>query len=156
MKSPLKSIVVYDLETGGLSELVNSITELAFVSIDLETLEIHEKKSILVKPYIDFSDIYEMGARHTVRNYIYKKLSVLDDETKRSTLLYKGKQLAVNETKELEEDLELYLKNNEKLFKKTKLIIELPTILELLKDLDTHHITKMMFNNAYNPEEVIH
>lgn len=51
MKSPIRKIIVYDLETGGLSSKLHALTEIALVAINTETLEIVEEWSSLIKPY---------------------------------------------------------------------------------------------------------
>ena len=57
MKSPYQRVAVYDLETGGLKSGVSSIAEIAIVVIDLESLEIIDTFSTLIKPYFDLSPL---------------------------------------------------------------------------------------------------
>ena len=59
MQSPLKTILVYDLETGGFSEIYNPITEFAGVVISTETLEIIEEFSVMFRPRLDLRHIEE-------------------------------------------------------------------------------------------------
>lgn len=46
-----KRIVVFDLETGGLTAKKHGVTEIAMVAVDAETLEIVGEYSCLIKPY---------------------------------------------------------------------------------------------------------
>ena len=59
MESKYKRVVVYDIETGGLSSKYNSLTEIAMVAVDLESLEIIEEMSVVFEPHIDLSWIGE-------------------------------------------------------------------------------------------------
>lgn len=49
--SYFKRIVVFDVETGGLSSEKHGVTEIALVAIDVEKLEIVGEYSSLIKPY---------------------------------------------------------------------------------------------------------
>lgn len=51
MISPIKSIVVFDLETSGLSSDKNQILEIACCPIDLELNNLKEYESGIIKPY---------------------------------------------------------------------------------------------------------
>ena len=57
MKSTLKTVVVYDLETGGLSSKYNSITEIAMVAVSLQDLTIVDKMSVMIRPRINLSNM---------------------------------------------------------------------------------------------------
>ena len=57
MQSTFKRIIVYDLETGGKNHNQNSITEIAMVAIDVPTLEVVDKMSVVLKPRMDLSYI---------------------------------------------------------------------------------------------------
>jgi len=151
MKSPLKSCVVYDLETGGLKKEVNSVTEVAMVSVDLETLEIHEKESFLIKPYVDLTEFYNITVRAMVRNFIFKNLSAQDPETKIKTIRYNKENLKVNELENLEKDLTEFLESIKEIAAQKRCIFKLPEIMEMLKDTAHSPIIKLILNNAYNP-----
>lgn len=61
MKSPIRTAFVYDLETGGLKHDKHAITEIAIVVVDMESLQIVEEYSNLIKPYDEELD-YEAEA----------------------------------------------------------------------------------------------
>lgn len=103
MQSPLKKIIVYDLETGGLNKDHNSITEIAMVAIDLQDLSIIDEMSVMLKPRIDLNNsrIFEKPAKGEELDFnqiykdeakdLYKRLGEKDSDTEIKTLMY-GKE----------------------------------------------------------------
>ena len=93
MKSNLKKIIVFDLETGGLKSEINQITEFAGVVIDLETLEIVDEMSIMLEPKVFLSKMfdYDMDIMQEAR-LLFKELSVKDADTNKKTL-YVGEDM---------------------------------------------------------------
>ena len=79
MQSPYKRIVVYDLETGGLSFKWNSITEIAMVAIDLETLAIIDEMSVMLLPRLDLST-RQLDPLKEAKD-LFKSLKVKDPES---------------------------------------------------------------------------
>lgn len=147
MQSPLKKIIVYDLETGGLLSEYNSITEIAMVAVDLETLQKIDKFSIMLKPRI--------------------KLNMDDDSTKESKDLYKrlGSKNVDSGIKTLTlGSEEITLKNIDVLavcvedFRKMcsekypKGVLNDIDILNEIKNGDFKDIVKLYLSNSYNKE----
>ena len=64
MKSSIRKVAVYDLETGGLKLDLHPITEIAIVIVDMEELEIVDEYSSMIKPYDD-SLVYSEEALNT-------------------------------------------------------------------------------------------
>lgn len=144
MQSPYKRIVVYDLETGGLNENINSITEIALVAIDLETLEIVDKTSVLIKPRIDLSFMssdYKLEAKN-----LYKQLAVKNEDLGIKTMLFKDENITLKNLDLLIDPIKEFHKFISKNFKSG--IIQTNDIKDIL-DFD---IGELYVNNAYNPQ----
>lgn len=64
MRTPFEVMIVYDLETGGLKVKENPVSEVAMVAVDMQTLEIIDEMTFLIKPYdktlIYTDDAYEV------------------------------------------------------------------------------------------------
>lgn len=149
MQSPYKRILVYDLETGGLKYKTNSITEIAIVAIDLETLEIVDEWSSLILPRIDLG--YMIGQEAIkVAKAIYKDTAVKDEDSGIKILKFKDHNITLKNMIPLEEAIEEfaeYINDNYPSF-----VLELEDILKLEADPDLADIMKVVFDYAYNPE----
>lgn len=153
MQSPYKRILVYDLETGGLFSKFNSITEMAIVAIDLETLEIVEEFSVMLEP--------RMNLRHRElepikeAKTIFKNIASKDSETNIKSLNFKDKMITLKSLETLEEEIkEMY----EFLHgRKGGDIITYADYL-ILKETKLKDIIEVYFNHTYNPQalEVTH
>lgn len=146
MISPLKYIIVYDYETGGLDSEINPPTEVAMVVIDLSNLEVIEEYSQMFKPRLDLSFIQERADKEAKR--IFTALSYKEDDSNLKRLEYKGELLTPRTVNLMVEDIENF---RAFLVERDNFIIEYEEYLELL---ETEHapIAKMFFNLCYNPE----
>ena len=106
MQSPYKKVIVYDLETGGLDYKVNSITEIAMVVIDLETLKVEDTFTTMIKPNFDLE--FRHGDSLKEARAIFKLVSSKDEETKIPHLRYKGKTLTIKDLDSLSNDISLF------------------------------------------------
>ncbi len=144
MKSPYKTAIVFDTETGGLKSSFNSLTELAFVAVDMETLEEIDEFEVMILPYLDLSTIEEDNLKEA--KSLYKYLSVKDETTGKKMLTYKGELLGIKDLEPLSKEIELF----RALYLKDKTIIDYPELVEieatLLKDL-----ALLFFDKCYNP-----
>ena len=145
MKSPYVRSICYDLETGGLKSSFNSITEAAFVSIDLETLEEIDEMSVMITPYLDLSSIEEDSLKEAKE--LYKYLSTKDPDTGKKVLIYKGVKLDIKTLHALSEEIEEF---KDKYLKK-KSIIDYDELLEI-ENTKFKDLVKLFFNKCYNPE----
>ena len=152
MRSPFKTIIVYDLETGGLKSTVNSITEIACVAVNMETLEIVDEFSAMIKPYMDLSYIDAQSMKQA--KAIFVNIATPDPETKIKTMQYKGKGITLKTLEEFASDLDIFNKNY--------IDIEGPIIsyedyLKLEKS-EFADVAKAYFDNTYNPQalEITH
>ena len=93
MKSPYTKAIVFDTETGGLKKDFNSLTELAFVAIDMETLEAVDEMEVMILPYLDLSTMQEDSLKEAKE--IYKYLSIKDETTGKKVLTYKNEKLGI-------------------------------------------------------------
>lgn len=161
MQSPLKKILVFDFETGGLDYKTNPITEMAIVAIDVETLKIEEEFSIVFKPQFDLTHKLEESKKEAKR--LFNNLATTSGDTKIKSLKYRGKEITLKSLDALVEDIEKFdefLEERRASRKKMKLAentINWEEYQELLKS--THsHIVEVYFNSAYNPQalEVTH
>lgn len=146
MQSPYKKVLVYDLETGGFDEKVNSITEIAIVVVDLETLEIEEEFSVMFKPRIDLGAREIESIKEAKR--IWKLLAEKDQETKIKTMKYKGKELTLAESGEMISDIELlydWIEVNDE-------VLELEDIEKLLQHEDLKEIVEVYYKVCYHPQ----
>lgn len=151
MQSPLKRVIVYDLETGGLSEKYNSITEMAGVVVDLESLEIIEEFSVMFLPRMDLSIFEEEPSKEA--KSLFNSISKKDLDTGVKTLMYKGINITLKTLSSLTEDVEQF---REYLNKKGNIItydeyLQLQT--GIFKD-----ISKAYLDRCYNSEalEITH
>lgn len=155
MDSPLRRILVFDLETGGLSNKVNSITEFAGVVIDTENLEIIEEFSVVFRPYIDLRCNLEEPIKDAKR--LFNELANPGEEGKVKSLLYKNKEITLKSLNILAEDIEhfnIYLENREVEKKKLKESGRRFTYEEYLELLESEYkdIATIYFNSCYNPQ----
>lgn len=93
MQSPLKKIIVYDLETGGLSCKFNSITEIAMVAIDLETLKKVDEFSVMLKPRLDVRNMEDEDIAEA--KALYKRLGTKDDDSGIKVLMYGDEKITL-------------------------------------------------------------
>lgn len=155
MDSPLRRILVFDLETGGLSNKVNPITEMAGVVIDTETLSIIEEFSVLLRPYMDLRCNLEEPIKDAKR--LFNELAIPGEEGRVKSLLYKGKEITLKTLGVIAEDIEIfntYLGNREIEKRKLKQSGRMFTYEEYLELLDSEYkdIATVYFNSCYNPE----
>lgn len=152
MQSPYKRIVVYDLETGGLSFKWNSITEIAMVAIDLETLAIIDEMSVMLLPRLDLST-RQLDPLKEAKD-LFKSLKVKDPESNLNILQYKDHQITLKNLEPLVEDIKIF---NEFLETNGD-IVEYETILELEKQEKFKDILSIFINKCYHPQalEVTH
>ena len=149
MKSPYNKIMVFDLETGGFYSKYNSITEIAMVAVDLESLEIVDELSIMLRPYLNLRNreidpIKEAKA-------IFKSIATKDEETNIKTLHYKGQSITLKNLAILEEDIANFFIIYEN--RKTKSpIIMYDEFLELQKNEEIRDILNVYFDYCYNPQ----
>lgn len=152
MQSPYKRIVVYDLETGGFSCKHNSITEIAMVAIDLETLDIIEETSIMFRPQLDLSSRLEEPLKQA--QDFFKLLKIKDEDSKVNILHYKNHQITLKSLEPLIEDIELFYE----FLEGHGDIVTWEDLQELYKDEKLKPIAKLFFDWCYNPQalEVTH
>ena len=146
MKSPYRYIMVYDLETGGFHSQFNSITEAAFVVIDLENLEIVDELSVMMLPYLDLSNRNADDPIAEAKE-IYKQISEKDEETGKKVLNYKGEKLNLRNLDNLVNDIEDF--ESEILMSLTSEIIDWPELKPLLESAKYGDITKLFFDKTY-------
>ena len=154
MQSPLKTILVYDLETGGFSEIYNPITEFAGVVISTETLEIIEEFSVMFRPRLDLRHIEEEANKEAKK--LFKALATKNEESNINSLYYKGKNITLKSLETLETDIENFKRLIESRGKNGHVI----TYEDYLKILETEYsdIAKIYFDFSYSPQalEVTH
>ena len=147
MQSPLKKIVVYDLETGGLSSKYNSITEIAMVAIDLEKLTIIDEMSVMIKPRIYLSNIEEDSLQEA--KSLYKRLSTKDENTGIKTLIYKDEKITLKNLEPLVMAIDLFKEKINSDYKSK--VLEMEDI-DYLMGSELSDIMSIYFDNAYNPQ----
>lgn len=152
MQSPYKKILVYDLETGGLSSKYNSITEFAGVVVDLDSLEIVDEFSVMMKPRLDLTNKDREPLKEA--KSLFKMLKIKDPETGLNILHYNGQQITLKNLEPLSDDIEemyVYLEEFGD-------IIEYDKLIEMEAREDLGAITKLYFDKCYNPQalEVTH
>lgn len=147
MQSPLKKIIVYDLETGGLSCKFNSITEIAMVAIELETLKKIDEISVMLKPRLDVrgmegDDIKEAKA-------LYKRLGTKDEASGIKVLMYGNEKITLKNIDPLVEGVSSFRKIVEEEF--CGGIIDFNSIKE---GLDGEHkdIFQIYVDSSYTPQ----
>lgn len=145
MKSKYRTAIVYDLETGGLSYNVNSITEAAFVAVDLETLEIVEEMSVMFEPRVDLRWISNPTKDAKA---IYKNIGEKDDDTGIKTLKFKEHKITLKNIEPLVEALNEFYVMIEKYYP-NKILTK--GILEDFRDSNHKDIVEIIFNNCYTP-----
>ena len=106
MDTPLRRILVFDLETGGLSNKTNPITEMAGVVIDTETLNIVEDFSVMFLPYMDLRNNLEESSKEAKR--LFTELATPGSEGQVKSLLYAGKEITLKTLKILSDDIEIF------------------------------------------------
>jgi DNA polymerase III alpha subunit (gram-positive type) len=152
MQSPLKRIVVFDFETGGLNVKYNPVTEMAGVVLDLKTLEIIEKFSVMFLPRMDLSTFEESYSKEA--KLVFNDLGTKDAETNIKSLNYKGSKITLKTLDLLSKDIEEF--RNE-LILRGSFIIEYKDYLDYqstkFKDISTVYL-----NRCYNPQalEITH
>jgi DNA polymerase III alpha subunit (gram-positive type) len=146
MQSPYKKVIVYDLETGGLDYKVNSITEIAMVVIDLETLKVEDTFTTMIKPNFDLE--FRHGDSLKEARAIFKLVSSKDEETKIPHLRYKGKTLTIKDLDSLSNDISLF---DEKL-NIVGTTFDYNQILKMEASDKFGDIAKMYFDKTYNPQ----
>jgi len=144
MKSPYQKTIVYDTETGGLKSSFNSLTELAFVAVDMETLESVDEMSVMLLPYLDLSTMDEDNLKEAKE--LYKYLSTKDADTGKKVLMYKGEKLNIKELHTLSEEIEVFKKK----YLKTKSIIDYTELLEI-ENTRFKDLVALLFDKCYNP-----
>ena len=145
MKSPYQKTIVYDTETGGLKSSFNSLTELAFVVVDMETLSQIDEMDVMIVPYLDLSTIDEDSLKEAKE--LYKYLSTKDIDTGKKVLKYKGSKLNIKELHSLSEEISDFKKK----YLKTKSIIDYDELLEIEQG-EFKDLISLFFNKCYNPE----
>ena len=144
MKSPYQRTIVFDTETGGLRNSFNSLTELAFVSVDMETLQTIDELEVMILPYLDLGSMEEESLKEA--KAIYKYLSTKDEDTGKKVLNYKGEKLGIKQLLPLSQEIEEF----KRLYLVDKTIIDYDELLTIensrFKDLIT-----LLFDKCYNP-----
>ena len=146
MQSPYKKAIVYDLETGGLNSKTNAVTEIAMVVVDLETLQIEETFSTIIKPMLDLEEIESESIKEA--KAIFKAVSVKDPETKVPSLQYKGKRLTARDLDIVAQDIE----NFELLIERKGTQYNYEQMLALEGSEKYGDIAKLYFDKTYNPQ----
>jgi len=145
MESKYKRVVVYDIETGGLSSKYNSLTEIAMVAVDLESLEIIEEMSVVFEPHIDLSWI---GEPIKDAKILYKNLGVKDSESNIKTLQFKEHRITLKNIDPLVEavsEFYIYIKGRYSFTRSD---------IEELENSEWKDIVTIFYNNAYNPQSL--
>lgn len=146
MKSKYQKAIVYDLETGGLSTVYNSITEIAMVAVDLESLEIVEEFSVMFKPRINLNWI---STPIKDAKAIYKNTGIKDEESGIKTLQFKEHKITLKNIEPLVEAITQFYELIEKEYPSK--ILTFDDIVELEGSV-WKDITQVFFNNCYNPQ----
>lgn len=147
MQSPYKTMVVYDLETGGFNYKHNSITEIAMVAIDMENLEIIDEFSAMIEPTLDFSE-RELDPLKEAKS-IFKAIAEKDEDTGIKTLVFDNQKFTLRDLSYVSDCISLFwkriLENSEKnIFS-----------LKELKDLCTEELSEVLelyYKYKYNPQ----
>ena len=145
MKSSYKKAIVYDLETGGLKKEYCSVTEIAAVAVDLETLEIIDETEMIIKPYLDLRVVPENALK--AAKVLYKEVSEKEPESGKNLLAFKGELLSINNLNDVVDDVVLFWERVKKL--KIK-FLEGGQLEEFLTSSDLGDITNLYFELAYN------
>lgn len=146
MRSKYNRAIVYDLETGGLSTKYNSITEAAFVAVDLETLEIIEERQIVFQPHIDLNWI---SSPLKDAKTIYKNIGVKDLETNIKTLKFKEHNITLKNIDPLAEEIESFYNMIDSRYPNKFLSMD---DIKDLENSEWRDIIGIFFDNCYNPQ----
>ena len=144
MKSAYQKAIVYDSETGGLKKEFNSLTELAFVAIDMETLEAVDEMEVMILPYLDLSTMEEDPLKEA--KTLHKYLSVKDETTGKKLLTYGNGKLSIRDLESLSHDIELF----KKLYLVDRTIIDYPLLVSI-EETDLKPLALLLFDKCYNP-----
>ena len=152
MISPFKKIIVYDLETGGLKNKYNSITEFAGVVINLENLEIVEEFSVMMKPQLNLVNREEDPLKEA--KVLFNELKVKDPETGVNVLQYNIHQITLKNLDPLVEDIDLLYD----FLEKHGDTITYEDLIKFEQREDIGEIVKLYFHKCYHPQalEVTH
>ncbi len=146
MQSPYKKIIVYDYETGGFSPIINGLTEFAMVVIDLESLEIIDQVTALIKPRLDLRHLKGLEPRRILKD-IYKAIGHKDADSGIKVIDYKGHKVTLKNLEQATDDMEdflFYLEDEAPNF-----IIEHNQLLVFEADEDVCDIVKLLFDYTY-------
>lgn len=152
MQSPLRTVIVYDLETGGLDFEINPITELAMVAVNLDTLEIIDELSVMLLPRMDLKEHFEEPLKEA--KAIFNDVATKDETTGIKTLIYKGQSITPKNIDSLSNDIEKF---REYLNAKQDCVIDHNQYITL-QDTEYSEISTLYLNRAYNKQalEVTH
>ena len=156
MQSPLKTIIVYDLETGGLLKEYNTITEIAMVAVDLETLSIKDEMSVMIKPRIDlrnsllFTEKVPLGDTFKDEaKELYKRLGEKDLDTGIKTLPYGKEKITLKNLVPLIDGIKLF---HEKISSEYRSGILTLDDINTFQNGDLKDIFEIYYSNAYNEQ----
>lgn len=159
MQSPLKRIVVFDLETGGFDYKYNPITEMAAVVLCTETLEIVEEFSIVFLPRLDLRHIGEDSMKEAKK--LFAALSKKDEQTNIKSLHYKEDVTITPKTisllcEDIDKFKNMIIERVDRM-QESGYILSYDAFLELLEG-DLREVAKLYFDHSYNPQalEVTH
>ena len=144
MKSPYQRTIVFDTETGGLRNSFNSLTELAFVSVDMETLQTIDELEVMILPYLDLGSMEHDNLKEA--KAIYKYLSTKDEDTGKKVLNYKGEKLGIKQLLPLSQEIEEF----RKIYLVGKTIIDYEELLTIEKS-RFKDLIALLFDKCYNP-----
>ena len=152
MQSPFKRVLVYDLETGGLKNKFNSITEVAMVAIDLETLNIVEEASVMLLPYFDLSNVNKDPKKEAIE--IIKMIGEPDADTGIKTVIFKGEKMTLKNYDLLAEEIKQFYKE----YLSDQIGVIDYTEIKRLEGTKWNDIINIYFDKCYNPQalEVTH
>lgn len=152
MQSPLRTVIVYDLETGGLDFETNPITELAMVAVNLDTLEIIDDLSVMLLPRMDLKEHFDEPLKEA--KAIFNDVATKDETTGIKTLIYKGQNITPKNIDSLSNDIEKF---REYLNTKQDCVIDHNHYITL-QDTEYSEISTLYLNRAYNKQalEVTH
>lgn len=147
MKTNLRKFVVYDLETGGLRSQASSITEFAAVVVDAEILEIEDKFSVMIRPYLDLSFINEDPKKEA--KSIFQELAVEDPDSSMKIVKMGDVIVAPKTTNLFIEPI----KNLQKFLKKRSKFFSYEDFLQSKEENpDLVDILDIYFDMCYNPQ----
>jgi DNA polymerase III alpha subunit (gram-positive type) len=152
MQSPFKRIIVFDFETGGLKVKHNPVTEMAGVVLDLKTLEIVEKFSVMFLPRMDLCNFEESYPKEA--KLVFTELAQKDLETGIKSLNYKGSIITLKTLDLLIKDIKEF---REELILRKSFVIEYRDYLKY-QNTRFKEISTIYLNRSYNPQalEITH